>query len=111
LGSVGLGVVVLRNVLERRGELAALLAVGFRRSDVRWLVISEHGALLLIGLLGGVVSALVAVLPALMSPGTEVPYGTLAITLLIVLVSGAVWTWAAASVALRGKILNALRNE
>ena len=28
LGSVGLGVVVLRNVLERRGELALLLAVG-----------------------------------------------------------------------------------
>lgn len=111
LGSVGLGVVVLRNVLERRGELAALLAVGFRRRDVRWLVISEHGALLLIGLLGGVVSALVAVLPALTSPGTEVPYGTLAITLSIVLVSGAVWTWAAACVALRGKILNALRNE
>ena len=111
LGSVGLGVVVLRNVLERRGELAALLAVGFRRGAVRWLVISEHGALLLLGLLGGVVSALVAVLPALTTPGTEVPYGTLAVTLAIVLVSGAVWTWAAACLALRGEILKALRNE
>ena len=33
LGSVGLGIVVLRNVLERRGELAVLLAVGFRKAD------------------------------------------------------------------------------
>ena len=35
LGSVGLGVVVLRNVLERRGELAILRAVGFRRRSLR----------------------------------------------------------------------------
>ncbi len=111
LGSVGLGVVVLRNVLERRGELAALLAVGFRRKTVRWLVISEHGALLVLGLLGGVVSAIVAVLPALSTPGTEVPFGTLASTLAIVLLSGAIWTWAAACLALRGEILKALRNE
>ncbi len=111
LGSVGLGVVVLRNVLERRGELAALLAVGFRREAVRWLVISEHGALLAIGLLSGVVSAIVAVLPGLTAPGTEVPYGTLAVTLAIVLVSGVIWTWAAARLALRGELLKALRNE
>jgi len=63
------------------------------------------------GLLGGVVSAIVAVLPALTTPGTEVPYDTLAVTLAIVLVSGAIWTWAAACLALRGEILKALRNE
>lgn len=34
LGSAGLGVVVLRNVLERRGELALLTAVGFRRRQL-----------------------------------------------------------------------------
>ena len=34
LGSVGLGIVVLRNVLERRGELAVLLAVGFRKPHI-----------------------------------------------------------------------------
>ncbi len=44
LGSAGLGVVVLRNVQERRGELALLLAVGFRRRALQWLVLSEHGA-------------------------------------------------------------------
>ncbi len=45
LGSAGLGVVVLRNVLERRGELGLLLAVGFRRRALQVLVLSEHGAL------------------------------------------------------------------
>ena len=111
LGSVGLGVVVMRNVLERRSELALLLAVGLRRRAVKWLVLSEHGALLLIGLAVGIVAAGVAVLPALLSPGAGVPYVSLTLTLAAVLISGAVWAWFATSLALRGRLLDALRNE
>ncbi len=111
LGSAGLGVVVLRNVLERRGELALLLAVGFRPRSLKWLVLSEHGALLLLGLGCGVVSAAVAVLPAVLSPNAALPYGSLALTLTAVLVSGAAWTWIATVFALRGRLLDALRSE
>ncbi len=111
LGSVGLGVVVLRNVLERRGELALLLAVGFRPRSLKWLLVSEHGALLLIGLGGGVVAAAVAVLPALMTPNTPLPIATLSLTLGGVLLNGALWTLAATALALRGNLLDALRNN
>jgi putative ABC transport system permease protein len=111
LGSAGLGVVVLRNVLERRGELGLLLAVGFRKRSLQWLVLAEHGALLAFGLGLGLVTAAVAVLPALVSPARQLPYGSLAITLLAVLLNGAVWTWLATRVALRGNLLAALRNE
>jgi ABC-type antimicrobial peptide transport system permease subunit len=111
LGSAGLGIVVLRNVLERRGELGLLLAVGFRKRPVQWLVLAEHVALLGIGLGLGVISALVAVLPALLSPAHQLPYGSLAITLAAVLLNGLVWTWLATRVALRGNLLAALRNE
>lgn len=111
LGSLGLGVVVLRNVLERRGELALMLAIGFRSQTLKWLVVSEHGMLLLAGLAVGVISALIAVLPALLTPGTEVPYASLSLTLIAVLVSGAVWTLIAAAFALRGHLLDGLRSE
>jgi ABC-type antimicrobial peptide transport system permease subunit len=111
LGSAGLGVVVLRNVLERRGELALLLAVGFRPGAVKWLVIAEHAGLLCLGLGIGVVAALVAVLPALLSPGAEIPYVSLAVTVGAVLLSGLLWTWLASLVALRGRLLDALRND
>jgi putative ABC transport system permease protein len=111
LGSVGLGVVVLRNVLERRGELALLLAVGFRARALKWLVVSEHGALLLVGLGVGVVAAGVAVLPSLLSPGAEVPYRSMALTLAAVCSSGLLWTWLATLLALRGRIIEALRND
>jgi putative ABC transport system permease protein len=111
LGSIGLGVVVLRNVWERRGEMALLKAVGFRPGALRWLVLSEHAALLIIGLLIGVGAAMIAVIPALVSPGADIPYASLGWTLFAVLTSGLVWTWIAARTSLRGHLLDALRNE
>ncbi len=111
LGTLGLGVVVLRNVMERRGELALLRAVGFRPGSVRRLVLSEHLLLLELGLGVGLIAALVAVFPAVRSPGAEVPYLSLAGILLAIGLSGCLSTWAATVVALRGPLLTALRNE
>lgn len=111
LGSLGLGVIVLRNVLERQGELALLRAIGFTKSALHRLVFSEHVLLLLLGLGVGIVAALVAVLPSLRSPGVGVPYLTLGLTLLGVLASGLLWVWLATLTALRGSLLGALRSE
>jgi hypothetical protein len=111
LGSAGLGVVVLRNVLERRGELALLRAVGFRPRALEWLVLTEHSSLLALGLAIGVLAAAVAVLPSALSPGSEIPYRSLAATLAGVLLNGALWTWLATRWALRGDLLETLRNN
>src|SRR4029078_9338483 len=53
LGTFGLATVQLRNVLERRGELALLRATGFRRRRLAQLVMIENGLLLLGGLAVG----------------------------------------------------------
>ncbi|MGD0410584.1 MAG: ABC transporter permease [Verrucomicrobiota bacterium] len=111
LGSAGMGVVVLRNVLERRGELAVLLAVGFRPRALRRLVLWEHGALQALGMLLGILAAWLAVLPVLLAPGAPLSLGPLAAAMALVLGSGMLWTWAAARVALRGDLLEALREE
>jgi ABC-type antimicrobial peptide transport system permease subunit len=111
LGSAGLGVVVLRNVLERRGELAVLLAVGFRPRALRRLVLCEHGALQVLGLLLGMLAAWLAVLPVLLSPGVLPAFGPLLAVMALVLGSGLLWTWAAARLALRGDLIQALREE
>jgi putative ABC transport system permease protein len=111
LGSAGLGVVVLRNVLERRSEFALLQAVGFRKKALHWLVLWEHAALLTLGLLVGMLAALLAVFPALLAPGAQVHIAALVWTLLGVLGSGLLWTWLATRIALRGQLLAALRNE
>jgi putative ABC transport system permease protein len=102
---------VLRNVQERRGELGLLTAVGFRRRALHWLVLSEHGALLGAGLAVGLIAAAAAVMPSLLSPGAQIPYASLALTLAGILANGLLWTWLATRFALRGKLLDALRNN
>jgi ABC-type lipoprotein release transport system permease subunit len=111
LGSAGLGIVVLRNVLERRGELGLMVAVGFRRQKLLRLLLVEHGALLGLGLSLGLLAAAVAVLPALASPTGQLPYVSVSLTLAGVLLNGILWTWLATRFALRGDLLHALRNE
>src|SRR5260370_40000614 len=73
LGSLGLGVVLLRRVWERRGVLALLRALGFRRLTLGFLVPAENGFLLLLGLGIVAAAALVAVLPHLFGVGRRVP--------------------------------------
>jgi ABC-type antimicrobial peptide transport system permease subunit len=111
LGSAGLGVVVLRNVLERRGELALLAAVGFTPRVLLRLVVAEHAVLQALGLSLGIGAALLALLPALLSPSARLSFVSLAVMLGLVFLSGLFWTWAAARLALRGELLPALRNE
>ena len=111
LGSFGLGVLVLRNVLERRSELALLGALGFTRKTVSWLVLAEHGALCVAGLGLGVVAAGVAVLPSLLSATSNLPLGRIGLTLATVAINGVLWTWAATKLALRGSLVESLRSE
>ncbi len=111
LGTVGLGLVVLRNVLDRRGELGMLRAVGFDRRTLKRMVLYEHAGLLGAGLLFGVAAAAVAVGPVLKTPGAPVPYGWLMITIVCIAGSGVLWIWAATAIALGGNLLEAIRNE
>jgi ABC-type antimicrobial peptide transport system permease subunit len=103
--------VVLRNVLERRSELALLQAVGFRRGDLERLVLSEHWLLIVLGLAIGVAAALLAVLPGILSPDTQPPWSIIVPLLALLASGGLLWTWLATLAALRGELLPALRNE
>jgi ABC-type lipoprotein release transport system permease subunit len=111
LGSAGLGIVVLRNVLERRGELALMTAIGFRRRLLARLVVLEHAALLALGLAIGVLAAAVAVLPSVIVPSADLPIGSLVVTLAGVVLLGLFTTWVATRASLRGGLLAALRAE
>jgi putative ABC transport system permease protein len=111
LGSMGLAIVVLRNVLDRRQELALLQALGYSAARLRQLVRREHVVLLAAGLVCGVSTALIAVWPALVSPGAQVPWAGLVWTIVAVALNGLFWVWAATTIALRGNLLEALRRE
>jgi putative ABC transport system permease protein len=65
LGSLGLAIVVARNLQERRGEFAVLTAIGLPREILAKMVFAEFGRLVLWGLALGAVASLVAIWPSL----------------------------------------------
>jgi ABC-type antimicrobial peptide transport system permease subunit len=110
LGTFGLATVQLRNVLERRGELALLRAAGFPRRRLAMLVLSEHSLLLASGLIIGLLAALVAVLPHFLV-GDARAQPELFISMLIIFAVGLVAGLAAVIATLRAPLIQALRGE
>ena len=111
LGTIGLGAVMLRNVIERRSELALLRAVGFQPSAVRRLVLFENAFLLACGLTVGTASALLAMLPHLLSTGADVPWFSGTAMLLSIFAVGMLSAFAATFEATRTPIVATLRGE
>jgi len=110
LGTVGLAAVLLRNVFERRRELALLRAVGYRPADLAWLVMAENAFLLSSGLFSGVASALVAIAPALAERGGG-PAFSAGILLALTVLTGLVASLAAVAAVIRSPLLPVLRSE
>jgi hypothetical protein len=111
LGTFGLLAVVMRNVLERRGELALLRAVGYRPRHLAAMVLAENLFLLVAGLATGAVCAAVAVAPAVSARGGHLPLVSLGVLLAAVLAAGVLASLAATAAALRSGVLDALRSE
>ena len=111
LGTVGLAIVQLRSVLERRGELALMQAIGFSRRRLAQMVMLENGLLLAAGLAVGIGAALVAVLPHLVGRGAAIPWLSIVATLALVMFTGLAAGLVAVRAVLRAELLPALRAE
>ncbi len=111
LGTLGLGMILIRNVIERRGELATLRAFGFRQSTLASLVLAENGFLLILGILLGAISAVVAVAPHILADASQVPWLSLSLTLVVVFVVGMLSSLAAVRAAIKIPLLPALKAE
>jgi putative ABC transport system permease protein len=112
VGTIGLAAVLLRNILERRRELALLRAVGYGRGDLFTIILAENAVLLGWGLAVGALSAFVAIAPAAIERGARLPL-TLGgwLLLVAVLAAGLVSSVIATRAALRAPLIGALRAE
>ena len=110
LGTFGLALVLFRNIIERRGELATLRAFGFRRQLLSRMLFLESCFLLAVGMLIGIVAGLVAILG---SQGSlpSFPWMSLTITLLLIFGFGIIANAVAVAVALRSPLLTTLKSE
>jgi len=112
VGTIGLAAVLLRNVLERRRELALLGATGYRRGHIFAIVLAENVLLLGWGLAVGALSAAVAIAPVVLERGGQLPAAAGAARLVIaVFAGGLLSSLIATRAALEAPLLEALRSE
>ncbi len=91
LGTMGLAVVLARAIIERQSELAIMQAIGFSKTILVKMLVIEYSYLLLTGVGIGFISAVVSVLPAILSENTTVSYFTVFSFGAIILINGVTW--------------------
>jgi ABC-type antimicrobial peptide transport system permease subunit len=111
LGTVGLAAVLLRNVLERRRELALLAAVGFARRHLLLMAAAEHTVLVVWGIAAGMVCAAIAVVPAALERGAGLPIGSGALLLVFSVLVVTMISTLAAMAGSPVQLVEALRSE
>ena len=112
LGTVGFAVVLLRNALERRRELALLGAVGYRRRHFLLMAVAENTLLLAVGLAAGAVCAGLAIAPAIAERGGQLPLlSSGALLLFAVFTTGLLSSVVATRAALGSPLLESLRAD
>lgn len=88
VGTFGLAAVMMRNVEDRRREIALLKSIGFTGTRISRLIVTENCVLLLWGIILGSSSAFLAMLPHLSSTGADIQWNLLVITLGAVVLIG-----------------------
>ncbi|MFC2103891.1 FtsX-like permease family protein [Bacteroidota bacterium] len=111
IGTLGLGIVLMRNIMERRSEIALLLSVGFSMKKVFKLIFIENIFLLILGISIGILSAIIGILPSLVSPSYSIPGYFVMVLVVIVLLSGMIWIYFPARNAIKSNLIKSLRKE
>jgi putative ABC transport system permease protein len=111
LGTVGLAVVQLRNMLERRGELALMQAAGFAPVRLGRMVLLENLLLLGGGVAIGATCAAIALLPQSLLQDTSLPIVTTIFLLAVIVAVGIIAGRLATAQILRRPVLATLRGD
>lgn len=111
LGSVGLAVAQLRNLLERRRELDLLRSAGFSAARLRLLVALENLLLLGAGLGIGAIAAAAALAPLAMASDAHVPWLAALALVGATAIVGRFAAWLATAGVLRGALTQTLRAD
>ncbi|MBI9066531.1 MAG: ABC transporter permease [Salinivirgaceae bacterium] len=110
IGTIGFGIVLLRNKMERKHELALLTAIGIKKKQLFVLIFKEHLILLLIGLAVGVISAFVGIIPSIISPSFSIPIAFISLLIGAILLNGIFWI-AITALSTEDNLIESLRRE
>lgn len=112
LGTIGLAVVLLRTINERKNEIALQRALGFSLNRVRKQLVFEFSFLLIFGNFIGCLAAVISTFPSLLKSNSGASFSGVLIILIVLILNGYLWIQLIAFSGIRRKeIYYSLRNE
>jgi ABC-type antimicrobial peptide transport system permease subunit len=111
IGTIGLGAMTMKNIMERKNEFAVMQAVGFPKKRIMRILLLEHSALVGAGLVCGLISALVAVTPSLLEQGAGIPWLALFLITAIILANVILWIVLSLKLAMPLNLVQELKNK
>ena len=91
IGTIGLGIVLARNLLSRKKELGLMLALGFPKPLLSKIIAIEHFFLLLLGVGIGILSSTLASLPSWLNPNIDISPWPVFILIGLLFLTGMGW--------------------
>lgn len=109
LGTFGLAAVQLRAIVERRKELGLMRAVGFTKSQLARMILLENAWLLMVGMITGIVAALVTTLPHYFFGDASIPWLALFLMFGFIAIIGLATSWLASRNVFKAPLIESLR--
>ncbi len=112
IGTIGIGIILFRNLIDRKQEIGMLMALGFSKQKIFNLIFYENLFLIIIGITIGLMSAFIGILPSFISGSFHIPDAYFILFLLIIIFTNALlWIYLPIKNALNENIITSLRNE
>ena len=88
-----------------------MTALGFRRSSITQMLISEHLFLVGVGILSGILASAIAVFPNIIGKGAQFPIDFLFGIVLLICIGSITFCIIAARISLKGNLIEGIRTE
>ena len=111
IGTLGLGILIFRITFEQIPEFALLLSLGYPKSAIFGMVMREKLFVMFVSVTIGIIPAVLSALPSFMSSLYSNLWVWLPVISLLVIFSGAIFSFVAIRMALKQNLVQALRNE
>jgi putative ABC transport system permease protein len=112
LGTIGLGIVVAKSIIERKKEFALFTALGYKTRKIAQIIFTEYFYLLASGIFVGSFSALIATLPNFLFGDDNVSMAYLLLFIGLIFLNGFLWIiFVSLAMLKRLNLLEDLRND
>lgn len=109
LGVVGLAIVLIRSINERKNHYAIMQAIGIKKRSIYSLIVIEFVCILAAGTFIGILSAVLAGLSGILA--ANIPWSLLSWIILLFIVNGMTWILIGARLSMKNNFLVNLKNE